>query len=81
MSELNWKYEAQKQAVNAGELRIAIAEQLEDVRTQILAIHKQLLFEDNDFDIVILTWKKEQLENQERWLKDVLVGKRCASSG
>lgn len=72
MSELNWKYEAQKQAADAGEIRIAIAVRLEEVRTQIAGIHKHLLLEDNDFDRVILEWKQNQLKEQVAWLEGTL---------
>lgn len=69
---MDWKQEAQKQVADAGEMRIAIAVRLEEVRTQIAGIHKHLMLEDNDFDRVILEWKQNQLKEQVAWLEGTL---------
>lgn len=75
MNKINWKYEAQKQAADAGELKISLAERLESLRTQEVEIKQHLIFEDNNFDRVILEWKLKQLREQIDWLEGILYGK------
>lgn len=72
----HWKLESQKQAASAGELRIAIAERLEAVRTKMAVTRQNLAYEDNEFDRVILEWKLKQLQEQDEWLVALLYGKK-----
>lgn len=74
MTDINWKFEAQKQAACAGELRISLAERLESLRTQAAEIGQHLILEDNDLDRVILEWKLKQLREQIDWLEGILYG-------
>lgn len=74
MNKINWKYEAQKQAACAAELKIALAERLESLRTQEAEIKQHLIFEDNNFDRVILEWKLKLLREQIDWLEGILYG-------
>lgn len=72
--EIDWKQEAQKHAAEAGEMKIAIAEKLEEVRANIVNIRHLLLTEDTALDQAILSWKAEQLERWARFLEDLLYG-------
>lgn len=73
-SHINWQREAQLQAAAAGELRILLAQRLEELRTQQTALRRHLALEDNDFDRVIVQWKIEQLQKHIEWLEEVLYG-------
>ncbi len=66
--EIDWKQEAQKHAAEAGEMKIAIAQKLEEVRADIVNIRHMLITEDTALDQAILSWKKEQLEFQQRYI-------------
>mgnify|MGYP003378008564 CR=1 FL=1 len=57
-NEIDWKQEAQKHAVEAGEMKIAIAQKLEEVRADIVNIRHMLLTEDTALDQAVLSWKK-----------------------
>lgn len=81
MKEIDWKQEAQKHAAAAGEIKIALAGRLEEVRTQIAVLGQMQLLEDNDLDQVMLGWKIEQLKEQERWLEGMLYGKQRTETG
>ena len=72
----HWRMEALKQTMAAGELRIAIAERLEAVRTKMAVTRQNLAYEDNEFDRVILEWKLKQLQEQDEWLVALLYGKK-----
>ena len=71
-----WKLEAQKQTAEAGEMRIALAERLEMVRTDIAVSEQMLLCEDKDIDHVILGWKITQKKCEASWLESILYGKK-----
>lgn len=71
--EIDWK-EEQKHAAAAGEMKIAIAQKLEEVRADIVNIRHMLLTEDTALDQAILGWKKEQLERWAIFLEDLLSG-------
>lgn len=71
---IDWKYEAQTQAAAAGELKISIAEYLEELRVQKTALIRQLTLEDHDFDRVILQWKIKQLQQHIDRLEAILYG-------
>lgn len=72
--EIDWKQEAQKHAAAAGEMKIAIAQKLEEVRAGIVNIRHMLITEDTALDQAILSWKKEQLEKWAIFLEDLLSG-------
>ncbi len=73
-NEIDWKQEAQKHAVEAGEMKIAIAQKLEEVRADIVNIRHMLLTEDTALDQAVLSWKKAQLEKWAIFLEDLLSG-------
>lgn len=66
--------EQEAQAVGAGEMKITIAQKLEEVRADIVNIRHMLLTEDTALDQAILGWKKEQLEKWAIFLEDLLSG-------
>lgn len=70
----DWKREAQTQAAATGELKISIAEYLEELRVQKTALIRQLTLEDHDFDRVILQWKIKQLQQHIDRLEAILYG-------
>ncbi len=70
--EIDWKEEAQKHAAGAGEMKIAIAQKLEEVRADIVNIRHMLITEDTALDQAILGWKKDQLEEWAIFLEDLL---------
>lgn len=72
--EIDWKQEALKHAAEAGEIKIAIAQKLEEVRADIVNIRHMLLTEDTALDQAILGWKKDQLEKWAIFLEDLLSG-------
>ena len=80
MKGTNWKQEAQKQAADAGELKMKLAERLEHIRTEISTARQYLRFEDNNLDRVVLEWKLGQLQKEEEWLEGILYGHREQNS-
>lgn len=66
--------EQEAQAVGADEMKITIAQKLEEVRADIINIRHMLLTEDTALDQAILGWKKEQLEKWAIFLEDLLSG-------
>lgn len=66
--------EQESQAMGAGDMKIAIAQELEEVRADIVNIRHMLLTEDTALDQAILGWKKEQLERWAIFLEDLLHG-------
>lgn len=72
--EIDWKQEALKHAAEAGEMKIAIAQKLEEVRADIVNIRHLLITEDSALDQAILGWKKDQLEKWVIFLEDLLSG-------
>lgn len=80
MIELNWKYEAQKQAADAGELKMKLAERLEELRTECAITNQHCLWAESEYDQVVLQWKSEQLQKQIDWLEGILYGHREQNS-
>lgn len=72
--KIDWKQEALKQTAEAGEMKIAIAQKLEEVRADIVNIRHMLITEDTALDQAILGWKKGQLEKWAIFLEDMLSG-------
>lgn len=66
--------EQEARAMGAGEMKIAIAQKLEEVRADIVNIRHMLLTEDTALDQAILSWKKAQLEKWAIFLEDLLSG-------
>ena len=66
--------DALEQTAAAGEMKIAIAQKLEEIRTSIVNIRHMLLTEDTALDQAILSWKKAQLEKWAIFLEDLLSG-------
>ena len=77
----NSEQELQKQTAEAGEMKIAIAQKLEEVRADIVNIRHMLITEDTALDQAILGWKKEQLEKWAIFLEDLLSGGAKKSVG
>ena len=67
-----WEKEAKLQTSAAGELKIKIAEHLEDIRNNISELRQQELTETNDMSIVLLQWKITQLQKEESWIEGLL---------
>lgn len=67
-----WKLEAQKQAAGAGELRIKIAEHLEELRMRITDLKEMEHPENDDMSAMIIKWEISQLKKEEEWLEDLL---------
>lgn len=76
-----WKNEARKQAATAGEIRIVLAERLEEVRTDIAVSGQLLLVEDSELDRTILSWKISQKKSETKWLEQVLYGRHNRGTG
>ena len=76
-----WKQQSIEKCSEAGELRIAIAERLEEIRTSIMITRQQLALEDNHFAQVILQWKIDQFRKQEEWLERTLSMKGARNAG
>lgn len=79
--EIDWKQEAQKHAAAAGEMKIVIAQKLEEVRADIVNIRHMLITEDTALDQAILSWKRAQLEKWAIFLEDLLSGSVKKSVG
>lgn len=60
------------QTIGAGEMKIAIAQKLEEVRMDIVNIRHMLLTEDTALDQAVLSWKKAQLEKWAIFLEDLM---------
>ncbi len=71
-NEIDWKQEALKQTAAAGEMKIAIAQKLEEVRADIVSIRHMLITEDTALDQAVLSWKKAQLERWAIFLEDLM---------
>lgn len=75
MKEIDWKKEAQKNAAEAGELKISLAIRLDEDRLNLNHTVSQLL-ETEEADIAkALILKKSVLENEIYWLEDLIYGK------
>lgn len=80
MNKINWKYEAQKQAADAGELKMKLAARLEELRTEYAITNQHCLWAESEYDQVVLQWKSEQLQKQIDWLEGILYGHREQNS-
>ena len=67
-----WKLEAQKQAAEAGEMRIALAVRLEELRTNMNKIEQRREEEDKSVTKYLLGMKIETLREQAAWIESVL---------
>ena len=67
-----WEKEAKLQTSAAGELKIKIAEHLEDIRNSISELRQQEQTETNDMSIVLIRWKITQIQKEESWLEGLL---------
>lgn len=74
-SEYDWEREAKKQTAAAGEIKMQLAEHLEDVRNNISLLRQQARTETNDMSIALIQWKLEQLQKEENWLESLLFAK------
>lgn len=72
VDEINWQREAQLQAAAAGELRILLAQRLEELRTHQTALRRHLALEDSDLDRMIVSWKVEQLQQHIDWFENIM---------
>ena len=71
---LDWEREAKKHAAEAGELKIAIAEKLEEVRERIRTVTKEVERESDVTVAVAVRVGLSELKRQERWLEKILYG-------
>lgn len=53
-----------------------IQEQIDEVRLRIAATKTQLYMSDHTLDQALLQWKYEYLVKQEKWLIELMCGKR-----
>lgn len=67
-----WKQEAQKHAAGAGELRIKIAEHLEEIEVHIDDLKELAARETDDMSFTLIQWKIRQMEKERNWLKSIL---------
>lgn len=75
ISKESWEKEAKEQTAAAGELKIKLAEHLEEIRNNISELRQQAKTETSDMDIVLIQWKIEQLRKEESWLEGILFRK------
>lgn len=76
MQEVDWKLEAKKHAAEAGELKIAIAEKLDEVRGQISKVTKEIEKASDITVVVTAKTERSELEKQSQWLKKILYGEK-----
>lgn len=74
-----WANEARIQAAAAGELKIALAEKLEETRQRKEVVGGLITETRSDMDRVVLDWKLMQFEEQEKWLVEMLEKDRQAA--
>lgn len=72
---IDWEQEAKKYCASAGELRILLAERLEEIRCRKASLRGLAGVAKDAMDEAVLSWKLKQLEEQEAWLENVLYGK------
>lgn len=72
---LSWENEARVQSAAAGEIRMKLAEHLEDIRNNISSLRQQAQTETNDMSIALIQWKIAQLQKEECWIEGLLFGK------
>lgn len=80
MSKINWKLEAQKQAADAGTLKMNLALRLDDINTRIRSLDEALIFADDNASINLLN-RISVLKEERVWLVSVLYEKRCVADG
>ena len=73
---INWEMEAKKHAAEAGEMKIAIAEKLEEVRTRRRELKRDIEKEKDEWIKLVLKHKEGELEKQEIWIEKMLQRKR-----
>lgn len=78
---MDWKQEAQIQAADAGELKIALAAHLDELRLGIQDTCRQLENEDDTEIQVQLCMKEMLLRREYDWMAGILAGKRCVRNG
>lgn len=66
------EYEASRYGVLCGRIQ----EQIDEVRLRIAATKTQLYMSDHTLDQALLQWKYEYLVKQEKWLIELMCGKR-----
>lgn len=76
----DWKYEAQKQAADAGTLKMNLALRLDDINTRIRSLDEALIFADDNASINLLN-RISVLKEERVWLVSVLYEKRCVADG
>lgn len=80
MNKINWKLEAQKQAADAGTLKMNLALRLDDINTRIRSLDEALIFADDNASINLLN-RISVLKEERVWLVSVLYEKRCVADG
>lgn len=66
------EYETSRYGVLCGRIQ----EQIDEVRLRIAATKTQLYMSDHTLDQALLQWKYEYLVKQEKWLIELMCGKR-----
>lgn len=75
MTDINWKFEAQKNAESAGNLKMQLAFRLDDIKTRIDTMSEEAKKSEN-FDTQICFMNRISLLKEERaWIERVLYGK------
>lgn len=69
-----WEMEAKKHAAEAGELKIAIAEKLDEVRGRISKVTKEIEKASDITAVVTAKAERSELEKQSQWLEKILYG-------
>lgn len=80
MSELSWKHEAQKQAADAGTLKMNLALRLDDINTRIRNMEQQIMVSDDKDASIDLLNRISALKEERVWLVTVLYGKGWISN-
>lgn len=75
ISKEKWEKEAKMQTAAAGEIKMKLAEHLEDIRNNISSLRQQAQTETNDMSIALIQWKIAQLQKEECWIEGLLFGK------
>ena len=71
---LDWEREAKKHAAEAGELKIAIAEKLEEVKRRIQIVAKEAEKKSDITVAVAVRVELSELKKQQQWLEKILYG-------
>lgn len=75
MKIVDWKKEAQLNAVELGELLFLIAARLDEVRTEYATIKTKSENTVDNMDCIVMHWKLSQLQKQIDWLEFALYRK------